>query len=128
MANKHFLVVDDDPVNTLLATSMLKALGYEVGSATDGHAAITACQDQPPVAILMDVQMPGLDGLETTRRLRVLQEGGFLPSFPIIIVSAFYSPAERAACFAAGADGFVTKPLMLAKLGAEIHRVLTRQR
>lgn len=127
MANKHFLVVDDDPVNQMLAASMLKALGYGVRLAPNGIDAITACQASAPSAVLMDVQMPGLDGLEATRRLRALQDSGALTAFPIIIVSGFYSPAERAACFAAGADGFVTKPLMLAKLGAEIHRVLTRR-
>lgn len=120
----HFLVVEDNPVNQLLASEMLRALGYPVRTADDGLHAIESCRESPPLAVLMDVQMPRLDGLATMRELRRLQAEGQLPAFPIIVCSAFYTPSERAACFAAGADGFVTKPLMLAKLGAEIFRVL----
>jgi Response regulators consisting of a CheY-like receiver domain and a winged-helix DNA-binding domain len=106
---------------------MLKALGYAVRIAEDGVQAIAACRRQAPDAVLMDVQMPVMDGLETTRQLRLLQGDGELPYFSIIVASAHYTPADRAACFAAGADGFVTKPLMMAKLGAEIYNV-TRAR
>lgn len=123
----HFLVVEDNPVNQLLASEMLRALGYPVLTADDGVHAIESCRSDPPLAVLMDVQMPRLDGLATMRELRRLQAQGELPAFPIIVCSAFYAPAERTACFAAGADGFVTKPLMLAKLGAEIFRVLKGQ-
>lgn len=124
----HFLVVEDNRVNQLVACEMLKALGYEVRTADDGVEAIDACLAQAPMAVLMDVQMPRMDGLATTRELRSLQGQGRLPPFPVIVCSAFYTPSDRAACFAAGADGFVTKPLMLAKLGAEIFRVLKSRR
>ena len=125
--NMDFLVVEDDAVNALVAAGMLKALGYSVRVAGDGLQAIAACQERAPDAVLMDVQMPNMDGLETTRRLRLLQAEGELPRFFIIVASAFYSPADRAACFEAGVDGFVTKPLMMAKLGAEIFNVVKRR-
>ncbi|MCW7539243.1 response regulator [Aquabacterium sp. A7-Y] len=124
----EFLVVEDDAVSQVLAAGMLKALGYAVRVADDGAAAIESCLAQAPEAVLMDVQMPRMDGLETTRELRRLQADERLPWFPIIVASAFYTPADRAACFEAGVDGFVTKPLMLAKLGAEVFRVAQRTR
>ena len=111
-----FLIVEDDPVMQQVIAGMLVRLGYKVRVATDGRAALQACAEKPPTAVLMDVQMPRMDGLEATRELRRMQRDEGLPPFPIIVASAFYSPADRAACFEAGADGFVTKPL---KLGHE---------
>jgi CheY-like chemotaxis protein len=124
----QFLVVEDDPVMQILTPRMLQTLGYTARVATNGEDAIDACRMEPPDAVLMDVQMPRMDGLEATRRLRRLQRQGELPPFPIIVLSAYHAPAERAACFEAGVDGFVTKPLMIAKLATELHRVLTRDR
>jgi CheY-like chemotaxis protein len=121
-----FLIVEDDPVMQQIIAGMLGRLGYGVRVAEDGHAALQACAEEPPFAVLMDVQMPRMDGLTATRELRRLQREQGLAKFPIIVASAFYSPTDRAACFEAGADGFVTKPLMLAKLGAEIFRVVRR--
>lgn len=121
-----FLVVEDDPVMQQIVVEMLQRLGHEVRVACDGFAAIEACRVDPPGALLMDVQMPRMDGLTATRELRRLQREEGMPHFPIIVASAFYGPSDRNACFEAGADGFVTKPLMLAKLGAEIYRVIVR--
>lgn len=118
-----FLIVDDDPLMQELTGAMLRRLGYGFRLASDGEEALAACLSHPPQAVLMDVQMPRMDGLVATREMRRLQRAGELPAFPIIVASAFFSPADRTACFQAGADGFVTKPLMLAKLGAEIYRV-----
>lgn len=120
----QFLVVEDDPVMQQVIVAMLQRLGHPARVAADGLAAIDACCAEAPACVLMDLQMPRMDGLAATRELRRLQREQGLPAFPIIVASAFYGPAERAACFEAGADGFVTKPLMLAKLGAEICRVL----
>ena len=122
-----FLIVEDDPVMQQITAAMLRRLGFGFRLASDGEEAIASCLAHPPQAVLMDVQMPRMDGLAATRELRRLQRSGELPRFPVIVASAFYSPADRAACFQAGADGFVTKPLMLAKLGAEIFRVIRRE-
>lgn len=120
------LIVEDDPVMQQVIAGMLGKLGFPVRVVADGHEAIEACAAETPTAVLMDVQMPRMDGLSATRELRRRQAEEGMPRFPIIVASAFYSPADRAACFEAGADGFVTKPLMLAKLGAEIYRVVGR--
>jgi two-component system, sensor histidine kinase SagS len=124
----EFLVVEDDPVMQILTPRMLQTLGYTARVTTNGEDAIRACREIPPDAVLMDVQMPRMNGLEATRELRRLQRHEGLPPFPIIVLSAFHTPAERAACFDAGADGFITKPLMIAKLATEIHRVITLQK
>jgi CheY-like chemotaxis protein len=124
----EFLVVEDDPVMQILTPRMLESLGYASRVTTNGEDAIQACRDHAPDAVLMDVQMPRMNGLEATRELRRLQTQEGLPHFPIIVLSAFHTPAERAACFEAGADGFITKPLMIAKLATEIVRVLRQQR
>ena len=123
----EFLIVDDDPVMQEITGAMLRRLGFEFRVAGDGVTALDACTAEQPQAVLMDLRMPGMDGLSAIRELRRRQRARTLPNFPIIVASAFYTPADRAACFEAGADGFVTKPLMLAKLGAEIFRVLKRE-
>jgi CheY-like chemotaxis protein len=123
-----FLVVEDDPVMQVLTPRMLQTLGYTSRVTSNGEDAIEACRVSAPDVVLMDVQMPRMNGLEATRELRRLQRDEALTHFPIIVLSAHYTPAERAACFDAGADGFITKPLMIAKLAAEIHRVITRLR
>jgi CheY-like chemotaxis protein len=123
----EFLIVDDDPVMQEITGAMLRRLGFEYRVAGDGMTALDACTTEPPQAVLMDLRMPGMDGLSAIRELRRRQRARELPDFPIIVASAFYTPADRSACFEAGADGFVTKPLMLAKLGAEIFRVIKRE-
>ena len=124
----EFLIVEDDPVMQQLTPRMLQSLGYASRLATNGADAIEACRLAPPDAVIMDVQMPRMNGLEATRELRRLQRQEGLAPFPIIVLSAFYTDQERSACFEAGADGFVTKPLMIAKLANEIHRVMQRRR
>ncbi|HWP17841.1 MAG TPA: response regulator [Burkholderiaceae bacterium] len=123
---RRMLVVEDNSVNQLLAAEMLRLLGLEVSVASGGEEAIQACLQEPPDAVLMDVQMPGLDGLETTRRLRALQAQGRLPRFPIVAATAHASESDRLACLSAGMDGYLAKPLDLRQLRSEIRKVLRR--
>ena len=118
------LVVEDNAVNQLLAEEMLRLLGFEVDVVPGGQEALDFCAAQAPDAVLMDVQMPGLDGLETTRRLRRAQVAGELPVFPIIAATAHASEADRRACMLAGMDGYIAKPLDLRAMRSEIRRVL----
>ncbi|WKB51678.1 response regulator [Eleftheria terrae] len=118
------LVVDDNPVNRELAVQMLQVLGFEAEAVDDGLQAITACAHHPPFAVLMDVQMPRMDGLEACRRIRSLQADGTLARFPIIAATTQSSQLDRTACEAAGMDGFITKPLDLRSMGEEIRRVV----
>ena len=104
------LVVEDDQANQRVVTSMLARLGLEAVVVDSGLQAEERVAQGPWAAVLMDLHMPGLDGLETTRRIRRRLEGRRLP---IIAVTADVMTAKRAACLAAGMDDFIAKPLRL---------------
>jgi CheY-like chemotaxis protein len=118
--------VEDNPVNQLLAQEMLRLLGFEVSLVSGGIEAVEHCRENPPDAVLMDVQMPGMDGLEATRRIRSLQRVDVLPFFPIIAATAHASDSDRRACLQAGMDGYIAKPLDLRVMRSEIRRALKR--
>jgi CheY-like chemotaxis protein len=108
------LVVDDVPANRQVARAMLEAAGYEAVTAPDGAEAIAAIEREDFDAVLMDVEMPGMDGLEATRRIRALP--GPRGRVPIIALSAAALPDQIAACRAAGMDGHLAKPIERAAL------------
>jgi CheY-like chemotaxis protein len=124
---RRVLAVDDHPVNQLVARGLLELLGCEVEIAADGQQAIACCRARPPDLVLMDVHMPGLDGLETTRQLRALQRQGVVPPFPIVAATAMHAVQGRQDCLAAGMDGYLEKPLDVRALNDEMHRVLPMQ-
>ncbi|EJL34439.1 signal transduction histidine kinase [Caulobacter sp. AP07] len=115
------LVVDDHEVNRRVLDQILGALGLQVELAGDGEAALAVAGERRFDVILMDVNMPGLDGLDTTRRLRT--EGPNRRT-PVIAVTAGVSSAERSACLAAGMDGWVEKPFEVAGLHAALSLAL----
>jgi CheY-like chemotaxis protein len=86
---------------------------------------IRACRERPPALVLMDLQMPVMDGLQATRELRRLQAEGQLPEFPIVALTAHATPQDRDSCIEAGMVGFLTKPVALGALRGEISRWLT---
>ncbi len=105
----HILVAEDNPANQVVARLMLEKMGHRVDLADDGNAAVAAVRHQPYDVILMDVRMPGMDGLEATRVIRGL--GGDEARVPIIALTANAMASDREACLAAGMNGFATKPL-----------------
>ena len=105
--NKHILVVEDNLINQRVTGAMLERLGHTFDVATDGLEAIERCHARHYDAVLMDCQMPGLDGYEATRRLR----GAGMTRMPIIALTAHSMPEDQARARAAGMDGFLVKPL-----------------
>ena len=121
------LLVEDNEVNQLVGLEFLKALGLRVRLACDGEAALAACLAHPPALVLMDLQMPGINGLQVAQRLQQLQQTGQWPGAPIIALTAHADAADQAACRAAGMCGVLTKPLSLDLLRRELPRCLAPQ-
>ena len=121
------LVVEDNPVNQKVALLQLRQLGYSADLATNGREAIEAIQKRPYLIVLMDAQMPEMDGLEATRRIRRAQAAGdaaFPAVLRIIAMTASVMPSDRKACLDAGMDDFLTKPIRADHLGAVLSRYL----
>ncbi|MEM8996030.1 MAG: response regulator [Acidobacteriota bacterium] len=119
---RQLLVVDDDPVSRMIAESQVSSLGYEVDVVESGQAAIEALRRRDYSAVLMDCRMPGLDGYETTRRLRGQEHDSRLP---VIAVTAHAREDERERCLAAGMDELLEKPVATEALAATLDRIVT---
>ena len=113
---QRVLVVDDNEVNQLVAAGILSHLGFAVEIAEDGAQGVAAAAATPFHAILMDVQMPELDGYAATAEIRRLE--GPTRRTPIIALTATASAEERARCLAAGMDDYLTKPMRRADVAA----------
>ena len=109
----RILVVEDNVVNQKLMQCILQAGGYTVDIAFNGQEAVdkVARPDMPYAAVLMDVQMPMLDGIEATRRIRAWEERNGARRVPIIAVTAHVMRWNREQCLAAGMDDFLAKPI-----------------
>ena len=119
------LLVDDNPGNLEMFSAYLRIRGCEVHTAGSGPEAIRLVHAPRPDVILMDVQMPGMDGLETTRRLR---SDPALRTVPIIALTALAMPGDREQCLEAGMDDYLTKPLGLKELHATVAQWVARTR
>jgi signal transduction histidine kinase/DNA-binding NarL/FixJ family response regulator len=115
------LVADDVAANRMVARAMLVAAGHRVDSAADGAEALAAVEREEYDVVLMDVQMPGMDGLEATRRIRGLP--GMRSRVPVLAVTASALPDQVAACHAAGMDGHLPKPIDRESLLSAIARL-----
>ena len=118
------LVVEDVEINRLIVGEMIRVLGLRASVAGSGEEALRMCADATPDVVLMDIQMPGMDGLETCRRLRQLQASDRLPHFPIVALTANAMESDRQASRDAGIDEHVTKPIDLADLRGVLSRWL----
>jgi two-component system, OmpR family, response regulator MprA len=115
------LVVDDEPAVRQALGRALKFEGYETEMAEDGVSALTSVAERPPDALVLDVAMPRLDGLEVCRRLRAAGD-----STPILVLTARAAVSDRVAGLDAGADDYLVKPFALEELLARLRALLRR--
>ncbi len=106
--NPKILYIDDDPVNRTLVNRVLSSYNFDVIEASTGLEGLSIAKKDPPNLILMDITMPGLDGHETTTRMRSISA---LERIPIVAVTARTTRGERELALAAGCDGYIAKPI-----------------
>jgi len=125
MAGETILIVDDNATNLKLARVLLTALGYSTLTAVDANEALARLREYRPELILMDLQLPGMDGFALTR---VLKEAPDTHAIPIVALTAYAMKGDDERARAAGCDGYVTKPIDAQALTLTIERLLTRAR
>jgi PAS domain S-box-containing protein len=106
----RLLIAEDNPLNQKMSVALVQKLGCSAAVAVDGAEALTALRREPFDAVLMDVQMPGMDGLEATARIRAGEEGTGL-RLPIIALTAHAMKGDRERCLEAGMDAYLSKPV-----------------
>jgi formate hydrogenlyase transcriptional activator len=118
------LVVDDTPVNLGVLIETLSTAGYSVRVAGDGESALEQARYAPPSLVLMDAMMPGIDGFETTRRMRGIAT---LAHTPVIFMTALSESQDKVRAFAAGANDYVTKPFQQDEVLARVQTHIARR-
>lgn len=121
MAGEPLLIVDDNPANLKLARVLLSSEGYEVRTAHDAKAALSMLAGFRPRLILVDIQMPGMDGIELTRRLRTEPA---MQGVVIVALTAYAMKGDDERMLAAGCDGYIAKPIDTRTLPQTIARYL----
>ena len=112
----HVLLAEDNPVNRMLAVRLLNKAGHQVTVAENGREALQAWEINPPDVILMDVQMPEMDGLEATRLIRTAEQHQQLARTPIIALTANTMHSDKMHCLQTGMDDFLSKPFKVQAL------------
>jgi two-component system, sensor histidine kinase and response regulator len=122
----HVLLVEDSPINQRLATAMLRKFGLSVSLAAHGGEAVERVREQAFDLVLMDCQMPVMDGFEATRRIRAWEHAGGpgRPALPIVALTANAMAGDREACVAAGMSDYLAKPITGARLAEMLSRHL----
>jgi two-component system cell cycle response regulator DivK len=118
---RRILVVEDNPLNLKLVRDVLQFAGYDVVEAQSGEEGLRAAEADPPDLVLMDLQLPGIDGTETLRRLR---QGSLGRDVPVVAVTAFAMAEDRERANLAGFDGYVEKPISVRELPGQIEGFL----
>jgi two-component system, cell cycle response regulator DivK len=121
MTPRRILVVEDNPLNLKLIRDVLQFAGYDVVEAHSGEEGIRAAEEEPPDLVLMDLQLPGIDGTETLRRLR---RGTLGRDVPIVAVTALAMAEDREQASLAGFDGYLEKPISVRALPGQVEAFL----
>ena len=117
------LVVEDNPANMTLATFLLKSAGHTVLTATDAESGLTLARNEQPDLILMDIQLPGMDGLQATALLKADEA---TRAIPVIALTALAMKGDEERIRAAGCDGYIAKPLAYREFLATISNRLVK--
>lgn len=118
---KKILVVDDNDTNLYLIRFILEKGGHEVIEARDGLEGVKLALEEKPDLIIMDIQLPGIDGMEATRRIRASEAAG---KVPIIALTSFAMPVDKELALAAGCNSYLTKPIDIQAFITEVNRYL----
>jgi two-component system cell cycle response regulator DivK len=121
MNGNTVLVVEDNPKNLKLIKAVLEFSGFEVIEAVSGEEGVRLAGEASPDLILMDLQLPGIDGAEALRQIRTAQVG---PEVPVVAVTAFAMADDRERAFASGFDGYVEKPISVRDLQHQVRDFL----
>lgn len=121
---KKVLVIEDNADNLRLITYALKRAGYEVISAGSGEEGIEVALKEKPYFIIMDINLPGIDGIETTRRIRNTEIDG---NIPIIAITSYAMMGDREKAVEAGCTGYIEKPIDPLTVMERIHEIIKRQ-
>ncbi|HMG24286.1 MAG TPA: response regulator, partial [Kofleriaceae bacterium] len=124
MTAARILIVDDNATNLKLVAYLMRNHGYTVETALDAESAIDSIRINRPDVILMDIQLPGIDGLELTRRLKA---DGATRDIVIVAVTAYAMKGDQAKALAAGCDDYITKPIDTRTLPETIARHLAKR-
>ena len=120
MSGSRILVVEDNPKNLKLVRDVLTHFGYEVIEATSGEDGVRLAGERSPDLILMDLQLPGIDGAEALRQIR----GSEHRQVPVVAVTAFAMNDDRTRAFESGFDGYVEKPISVRALPQQVRDFL----
>jgi two-component system cell cycle response regulator DivK len=115
------LVIEDNPANMTLAAFLLQSKGHTVLKATDAEAGVTMAREQQPALILMDIQLPGMDGLEATG---LLKANASTSAIPVIALTALAMKGDEERIRAAGCNGYIAKPIRYKDFLAAIEETL----
>jgi len=121
MSPGRILVVEDNPKNLKLVRDVLRFSGYEVIEATSGEDGVRLAAAEEPDLILMDLQLPGIDGAEALRRIRASER---TRDVPVVAVTAFAMDDDREYAFASGFTGYVEKPISVRRLPEQVRDFL----
>jgi CheY-like chemotaxis protein len=121
MASEPILIVDDNQLNLKLTRILLQKSGFTVRTAGDGNEALALLEEFTPSLILMDVQLPGVDGLEVTRRIK---SNPATSNIIVVALTAYAMKGDEEKARAAGCDGYITKPVDTRKLPGQIQGYL----
>jgi len=125
MSGNRILVVEDNPLNLKLVRDVLTVSGYEVVAAPSGEEGVSLAQTCEPDLVLMDIQLPGIDGYEA---LRLLRQNPQLDGVPVVAVTAFAMREDRERAAREGFDGYLGKPISVRALASQVGEFLSNGR